>query len=214
MKETKDIQYFVRKSWDNELSQVGIDYNFLINAKKACDKLEGYKVFDSTGKQVYPDNESNVEIQDFNNTINEEFDENNSNDEILIPGKIISIIPDAIFINGNKVPEKLFSEKLFLRNIENDICTISRKDKGPILGTISKNYIKIYDGNEIPQIQPFIVQIISDNCNLYFKASKQSKILCNLNKYSLFTIINEKNGFGKIKKGSGWIDMNDVKVIK
>ena len=33
-----------------------------------------------------------------------------------------------------------------------DVGTISRKDKGPILGTISKNYIKIYDGNEIHQI--------------------------------------------------------------
>ena len=44
--------YRVRKSWSDEKSQIGA-YKSLDNAIKAC--KTGYKVFDDTGKQVYPD---------------------------------------------------------------------------------------------------------------------------------------------------------------
>ena len=42
-----ELKYHIRKKWDDPKSQIGIDYNYLINAQKACDKLEGYFVFDS-----------------------------------------------------------------------------------------------------------------------------------------------------------------------
>ena len=47
--------YRVRKSWDNAKSQIGA-YKILANAKKEVDKRQGqgYYVFDSNGKVVYP----------------------------------------------------------------------------------------------------------------------------------------------------------------
>lgn len=44
--------YRVRKSWNDEKSQIGA-YTSLDNAIKAC--KSGYKVFDDSGKQVYPE---------------------------------------------------------------------------------------------------------------------------------------------------------------
>lgn len=47
------IFYRVRKSWADSSSQIGA-YTVLANAKECVDKNPGYKVFDETGKQVYP----------------------------------------------------------------------------------------------------------------------------------------------------------------
>lgn len=49
---TKISLYRIRKSWDDSKSQMGA-YSVLENAKKACDKLKGYKVFDNEGNIVY-----------------------------------------------------------------------------------------------------------------------------------------------------------------
>lgn len=45
--------YRVRKTWSDSKSQVGA-YKVLDNAKACADKNPGYYVFDSTGKKVYP----------------------------------------------------------------------------------------------------------------------------------------------------------------
>ena len=48
---TQTTLYRVRKTWEDTKTQVGA-YSQLENAKKAC--KEGYSVFDSNGKKVYP----------------------------------------------------------------------------------------------------------------------------------------------------------------
>lgn len=45
--------YRVRKSWKDSSSQIGA-YTNIEKAKECADKNKGYKVFDETGKQVYP----------------------------------------------------------------------------------------------------------------------------------------------------------------
>lgn len=60
-KEEVSIQYYVRLSWNNKNSQLGA-YSVLENAKKECDKHDGYKVFDGNGKVVY---ENKVDASDY-----------------------------------------------------------------------------------------------------------------------------------------------------
>ena len=48
--EKKEELYRIRKSWEDEVSQIGA-YKSLDSAKKAC--KAGYKVYDSKGKEVY-----------------------------------------------------------------------------------------------------------------------------------------------------------------
>lgn len=46
--------YRVRKSWEDDASQLGA-YTVLANAKTMADKHPGYEVYDWNGNQVYPD---------------------------------------------------------------------------------------------------------------------------------------------------------------
>lgn len=50
---TSTEMYRVRKTWEDSKSQVGA-YKNLDNAKECCDKYEGYHVYNSKGKAVYP----------------------------------------------------------------------------------------------------------------------------------------------------------------
>jgi len=50
---TVEEMYRVRKSWNDVSSQIGA-FKSLANAKALADKNPGYKVFDSSGKLIYP----------------------------------------------------------------------------------------------------------------------------------------------------------------
>ena len=52
--ETREAWYRVRKSWDDAKTQKGA-YKILDYAKKCVDKNPGYKVYDASGKVVYPE---------------------------------------------------------------------------------------------------------------------------------------------------------------
>lgn len=46
--------YRVRKSWDDAKTQIGA-FKFLANAKSHVERNKGYKVYDSSGNQIYPE---------------------------------------------------------------------------------------------------------------------------------------------------------------
>ena len=60
--ETTAELYRVRKSWDNAKSQIGA-YKELKYAKALVDDKPGYKVFDSSGKWVYPEEVSSYLVK-------------------------------------------------------------------------------------------------------------------------------------------------------
>lgn len=200
-----ELQYYVRKNWDDINSQVGISYNFLINAKKACDKLEGYFVFDSNGNIVYPEIMENTEAKNISEipTIEKE----------LIVGDDIQLLPNAYFTNGRELTDELLNLKLFIREIKPNGYVISRTKKGPTLGTVNTNGVMKYTGTAATMIEPYFIQIPNSNVAIYAEASLTSKIIKMARKFDLYTIINEKNNMGKLKN-SGWIDLNKVDRLK
>jgi len=60
--DTANELYRVRKSWNDAKSQKGAFKN-LNNAKKFCDTLKGYAVFNKAGKQIYPTTSTSADIE-------------------------------------------------------------------------------------------------------------------------------------------------------
>ena len=59
----------------------------------------------------------------------------------------------------------------------------------------------------------FLVEIICDELNIRQKADFDSKVVGTVKKGEVFTIVEEKNGLGKLKSGAGYISMN-TKYVK
>lgn len=60
----------------------------------------------------------------------------------------------------------------------------------------------------------FLVKVLTDNLNIRKEASFSSKIVDQVNKGDVYTIVEEKNGLGKLKSGIGWISMGSKYVKK
>lgn len=58
----------------------------------------------------------------------------------------------------------------------------------------------------------FLVEIICDELNIRQQADFDSKVVGTVKKGEVFTIIEEKNGLGKLKSGAGYISMNQKYV--
>lgn len=129
-------------------------------------------------------------------------------------GDAVKVLPDATFISGNKVPSDVINTKVFIKDIKNGNYVIATSlKKSAALGIISDKFLKIYTDENEAVIDPYYIKIPTNNFPVYQSYSKNSGVITRLDK-GLFTIVNEKNGFGKIKIGQGWIELDKVEKIR
>ena len=126
----------------------------------------------------------------------------------------VRVLAGAIYLNNDKeVPASILNTKLYIREAKSESAVIARAKTGPILGEVSNEYLVMIEGN-MTTIDPYCVQIPVANLPVYYSANKTSGIVKRLNRFSLITIIDEKNGFGKIKVGSGWVELAKVTKLE
>lgn len=125
-------------------------------------------------------------------------------------GDMVQVNAGAVYLNNNKeVPATLLNTKLFVREVNAYSCVIARARTGAVLGEVDNENLRSAEEN-IAVIDPYIIQVPVANLPLYYNASKNSGIIKRLNRFALMTIVDEKAGFGKIKVGSGWIELSKV----
>ena len=193
--------YRIRKTWEDEKSQVGA-YSDLNNAKKACDKAgKDYEVYNSKGVAIYPVAPAEKEVSSFK------------------VGDEVSLINGAKYSNGLSIPTWLYSYKMYVREIRKDgNVVISTQKTGAITGVVAPSQIIPYKATTItsanPTFVPYIVRISADILNVRNGAGTNYKINGQVKKYELYTIVDEKNGWGKLKSGAGWIALNYTTKVK
>ena len=128
-------------------------------------------------------------------------------------GDAIKIMPGAILTNGRPVPENAIGIKVFIRDIRNDKYVIGRAMSGAIMGELTAGSFKHFLENEAV-IDPYIIQVIEDNFPIYHSPSKTSGIIRRADNTSLFMIVDERAGFGKLQMGAGWVELAKVKKFK
>ena len=128
-------------------------------------------------------------------------------------GDKVQIAPGAFYLNSNKeVPTNILNLKLYIRNVKEKYCTVAKSKTGSILGDIANENLKlILDENDC-NIDSYIVSV-NKEIPLYRNPSEKSSILRNIKRFNLITIVDEKDGFGKIKKGAGWLKLADVEKL-
>ena len=193
--------YRIRKTWEDEKSQVGA-YSDLNNAKKACDKAGNeYEVYNSKGVAIYPVAPAEAETSAFK------------------VGDEVSLINGAVYSNKVKVPSWLYSYKMYVREVrKNGDLVISTKKTGAITGVVAATQVVPYVANATtpakPTFVPYIVRIDTDVLNVRNGAGTNYKINTKVHKYELYTIVDEKNGWGKLKSGAGWISLQYTTKVK
>ena len=203
--------YRVRKTWEDSKSQIGA-YTVLDNAKKACDKAgSGYEVYNASGVAIYPES-----------VIPDE-------EEIVKPtgfkvGDEVQLVAEATYSSGKAIPMWVFRSKLYVREIySNGDIVFSTVKKGAVTGVTKSNYLTPYTGKftmpnskpieSTPSFTPYLVKINTDVLNVRSGPGTGYKINTQVKRHGIYTIVDEKNGWGKLKSGAGWISLDYTKKI-
>jgi uncharacterized protein YgiM (DUF1202 family) len=195
--------YRVRKDWENAKSQIGA-YTDLNNAKKACDKAgEGYEVYNSKGVAVYPEKKEPID-----DVVNTNFNK----------GDAVKLIAGATYTSGVTIPSWVFRSKLYVREIrKNGDIVISTLKTGAVTGVVASKYLAPYatetPAPQVPTFTPYLVRITADVLNVRAGAGTGYKINTQVKKNEIYTIVAEKNNWGKLKSGAGWISLQYTKKV-
>jgi N-acetylmuramoyl-L-alanine amidase len=64
-----------------------------------------------------------------------------------------------------------------------------------------------------PNLQPYYVTITASSLNVRSGPGTSYKINTTVHKNEIYTIVDENNGWGKLKSGAGWISLNYTKKL-
>lgn len=195
LKKTPAEIYRVRKNWNDAKSQIGA-YNDLDNAKEACDQAgAGYEVYNSVGKVVY----SKAPAVTFKK------------------GDTVKLVKNATYANGKTIPSWVFNSKLYVRSdvAEDGTVIISTQASGAITGTVRvKDLVKYSSsGSSSSGFKSYMVRVEANVLNVRAGAGTNYKVTTQIKKGDLYTIVEEKGKWGKLKSGAGWIHLDYVKKV-
>ena len=181
--------YRIRKSWEDKASQKGA-YRDLTKAKAACDAAgPEYNVYNQQGELIYPEK---IEPATFK------------------VGDVIQIMPGAKYVSGATIPNWVIKSTLYLREIrKNGDIVFSTLKTGAITGTVNPQYIVGYQSNT------YNVKITTAALNVRSTPSTIGGKLGIVKQDSVHTILEEKNGWGKIKfQGvEAWISLTYTQKV-
>lgn len=99
-----------------------------------------------------------------------------------------------------------------------ECCFVDDKDDVALYNAdkMAKAIVKGITGKEVEEEKTFkayTVKITADVLNVRKKATTDSKVVTQVKKGQVYTIIDESNGWGKLKSGVGWIKLPYTKKI-
>ena len=204
--EKKEI-YRVRKSWKDEKSQIGA-YENLEYAKAACDKAgSAYHVYDSKGEQIYPKVTQQAKP---NTTTTTSKPATQAKIEKNDPVKLVN---NAVYDNGKAIPAWVKSLTWIVKEVKGDCAIIDKSKDGKysINSPVNVKYLTLATKKQV--ISPYRVRVTADKLNFREGPGTNYKVAGFVKKNQVYTIVEEKNGWGKLKSGAGWLSLSYVKKI-
>ena len=125
------------------------------------------------------------------------------------PGDIVSIRVQATnYYSGKQIPDVLKAKKWIVRSVSGDRVVLDESTDGTL--SIRSPF---YANDLIREFTPYTIRVTTSDLNIRSGAGTSFEIVGSIadnGKYA-YTIIDEKNGFGKLKSGAGWISLQYTK---
>lgn len=133
----------------------------------------------------------------------------------LAVGDVVTLSKDAKWISGKTIPAWVFNSTLYARVIKGDNITISTLKEGAVTGTVNKKYVTKKGATTTTPTtnKEYKVQVTADSLNVRSGPSINYKVNVVVHKGDVYTIVEEKNGWGKLKSGAGWVNLKYTKKI-
>ena len=133
----------------------------------------------------------------------------------LSVGDEVRLVDGAKYSSGASVPNWVINSTLYVRELQGDDVVISTLKTGAITGKVNKKYIVGCNSSTSTSttFTPYAVKVTVDALNIRDGASNDYKINGVIRDHGVYTIVAEKNGYGKLRSGAGWIYLDYTKKI-
>lgn len=127
-------------------------------------------------------------------------------------GDQVKLVAGAKYTNGKSIPKWLVGKKVYVREIrKNGDVVFSTLKIGLITGVVDDKYLVKY--TTIPKFKAYKVRITADALNVRSGPGTSYKAVAVVKKNGVYTIVEENNGWGKLKSGAGWISLKYTQKV-
>ena len=135
----------------------------------------------------------------------------------ITPGDIVKIKAGTTYYGSRRsIATWVTNLNWYVSSVSGDRVVVDKSEDGKYKIN-SPVYLKdltlIKDAEEAAAFKPYVVKITASKLNYRQGPGTNYAINGTLTKNQSFTIVEEKNGWGKLKSGAGWISLNYTKKI-
>lgn len=125
-------------------------------------------------------------------------------------GSLVSIASDATYYdNGKNVPKWVKAKKWYVSEVEGDRAVIDKSEDGEnfIASPINVKFLTIVK-EEKKEFEPYQVRVTAAALNIRKGPGTDFAVASVIRDKGVYTITEENNGWGKLKSGAGWINLD------
>lgn len=123
--------------------------------------------------------------------------------DTLKVGDIIQLKTGSKYTTGAVIPNWVLNATLYCRAINGNNITFSTQATGAITGVTARSNIA-----QASTVTSYIVKITASTTPIRSGAGDSYSTVSTVKKNEAYTIVEEKNGYGRLKSGAGWVKLS------
>lgn len=142
-----------------------------------------------------------------------------SNGEIKV-GDHVNLASDAVYTNGKSVPNWVKKKSWIVKKVEGEVAVIDKSVDGAnsINSPVNVKYLSLVESEaatetKVEEFKSYMVKVTSAALNVRSGPSTNYGVTTCIRDKGTYTIVAESNGWGKLKSGAGWINLDYTKKI-
>ena len=124
-------------------------------------------------------------------------------------GQVIQLKPGSTYYNGEAIPQWIFGSTLYYRGQNSDGIIFSTQKTGAITGVVKPSAVIISNAPTVST--SYLVKVTANALNIRKGPGTNYAIVGCITDKGSYTIVEENNGWGKLKSGIGWINLGYTK---
>lgn len=124
-------------------------------------------------------------------------------------GQVIQLKPGSTYYNGKAIPPRVFGSTLYYRGQNSNGIIFSTQKTGAITGVVKPSAVVTPSTSAIST--SYVVKITTNALNIRKGPGTNYAIIGCIRDKGTYTIVEEKNGWGRLKNGAGWISLSYTK---
>ena len=127
-------------------------------------------------------------------------------------GDTVKIASDATYYTGKTIPDWVKAKQWIVYSVSGDRVVIDKSadGKSSIMSAINAKYLTVVTNTitpSTPTFTPYKIKVTANALNVRAGAGTSYAVTIIIHKGDVYTIVDEKNGWGKLKSGAGWISL-------